>query len=66
MLERAQHRHRRQPAHRAERSIGHDLAQVFQDDEVGGVGVGILGEADAVDDLDAACCADATRRAFTA
>ena len=61
--ERRAHRHRGETAHRAQRSVGHQLAEVVEQREVR---VAVLAGADPVDHLDAADRADAAGRALAA
>ena len=55
--------HRREAAHRAQRAVGHDLAEVLEE---GQVRVAVLTADDPIDDLDATHGAHATGRALAA
>src|SRR5271156_1864556 len=63
IVERAQHRQRREPAERAERTVGEGLAEVAQQCEIAGP---IAAGDDLVDRLDAARRTDSARRATAA
>ena len=63
VLDRAAHRHRGQPAHGAQRALGHHVAEVFEQRQVL---VAVLARDDPVDHLDAAHRADPARRALAA
>ena len=63
VLDGAAHRHRCQPAHRAQRSVDHRLAQVVEEHEIL---VAFLVGDDAVDDLDPAHRPDPAGRALAA